>query len=179
MPPRGGHGGPPPVDGGRGASGFYNYDFGMSEAQSRIDYHRAVGRAPEQGGQWGFVEAERFSLLGIWHRLQLARVFSLHRPQGVGRVRSFIGNYQVLAHDSAMKARFTKMEALLTKRYKADEIDAQFYGDRIMYEADRYYSWLLRKTVITEEQYREAMTKFAEEHGIEYDFGDSAPARSR
>ena len=180
MPPRGEHGGPPP-SGGRGASGFYNYDFGMSEAQSRIDRHRAFGRAPAVGGivGGGYVPKDSFSVVDLWHRFQLARTFSLRRPTGVSRFSAFVGNYQVLSHDACRKARFDEMVSSLSARYKSYDIDAQDYGDRIMYEADRYYGWLRKNYAITDEEYRKAMSDFAESHGIDYDFGDSVPAMTR
>lgn len=176
MPPRGGHGGPPP---GGGGGGFFTHNYTMRDANSAIDRRRTFGRpeaVPGVSGT-GYIPDEDFSLIDIFHRIKLANILSSH-PNGASRFYSFVGNYQVLTHDASKRARLDKMVVQLMRRHNDGEIDNQEYGERLMYEANRYYSWLRRKTVISEQQYREAMIAFAEEHGIDYDFGDSGPTRT-
>ena len=173
MPPRG-HGGPPPGDG-----GFFGHNYTMRDANSAIDRRRTFGRpdaVPGVSGT-GYIPDEDFSVIDIFHRIKLARILSLH-PNGASRFRSFVGNYQALTHDASKRARLEKMTVQLMRRHKDGEIDDQEYGERLMYEADKYYSWLRSKTVLSEQQYREAMMHFAGEHGIDYDFGDSGPTRT-
>ncbi len=182
MPPHG-HGGPPPggPGGPGGFSGAIPRNSTMQTAHQMYDFRKTTRRIPNEPGLagTGYMDSDGFTFLGVWHKIQLARVFSIHRPQGTGRARSFIGNYQYLSHDAAMRARFEKMVTQLKKRYDDFDLDDQEFGDRIMWEADRYFGWLKRKTIIDEAEYREKMTEFANAYGIDYDFGDSGPTRGR
>ena len=175
MPPRGGFGPGGPM------GGMLPRDTNMGHANQLIDWRRTTGRPPAVPGLagTGYIPSSSFSLIDLYHRFQLAKTFSIHRPAGVSRFRAFVGNYQVLSHDMSKRARFDQMVSQLSKRRKDGDISDQKYADRIMYEAVHYYGWLKSKYVISEEQYREHVTEFAETHGIDFDFGDEAPSRTR
>lgn len=162
-----------------GAGGFFGHNYTMRDANVAYDRRRTLGRPEAVGGiaGTGYIPSEEFSFIDLGSRIKLAWDFS-HHHKGLSRIGSFIGNFQVLTHNVSRQARLAQMEIQLGKRHTAKEIDDQTYGQRIMYEADRYYGWLRNKTVISEEEYRSHMTAFAEKHGIEYVFDDE-PVRTR
>ena len=176
----------PPSGGGPGGPGFGPFAGGlpanstMGTANQLYDFIKTTRMPGPVGGLvgGGYVPSDEFSFIDIYHRIQLARTFSIH-SNGASRFRSFIGNYQVLSNEACKRARLDKMVASLDKRRKNREIDDQTWGNRVMYEALQYFGWLKRNTVLTKERYRTEVMEFAEKHGIDFSFGDEAPARTR
>ena len=175
----GGRGPGGPGGGGYGGGGMLPRNTTMSHANQLYDWIKTT-RSPQKVGGIagsGYVPSESFSFIDLASRIKLAWMKSYHH-EGTTRFRAFVGNYQVLTHNVSRQARLEQMTTMLGKRHSKKEISDQQYGQRLMYEADRYYSWLRSKHALTEEQYRKAMTEFADSHGIEYVFEDE-PVRSR
>ena len=163
-----------------GGGGMLPADTTVRHYNRLVDWKKTTGNPDRVGGivGSGYVPGDSFSFIDLASKIKLAWMFSYHH-EGTSRLRSFIGNYQVLSHNVSRKARLDQMAAQLGKRRNNKEISAQTYGQRIMYEAERYYGWLYSKRAITEAQYKENMKDFAEKHGIEYVFEDEEPTKSR
>lgn len=170
--PRPGPGGPMgPFSGGIPANST------MATANQWRDFIKTTRNPEHFSGGGGYVSTQdAFSFIEFKHKLKLAWDLSYH-TNGNSRFGSFIGNYQFLGKGQEKYARFTKVVGELDKSLRDGKIEPQHYGNRVMGEAMAYYGYMRDKTVISEEEYRDSVEKFAETKNIDFSWGE--PSRSR